>query len=176
MERRQLHVTEPREEDKMRLRLLLIWAIIALAISGCAMPSPTQAPTATPTEAPKVWEYKSETVTYSRECLAEAIRPYRGDETIMLAVEIAQGDSALALANIQQLLCDATVSAVTVSRITDAYAACADRFEDTYLNEMGSQGWEMVSLSTLEETVPGGQWCRSVTVDYGFEVAWKRIK
>jgi hypothetical protein len=39
-------------------------------------------------------------VTYSRECLAEAIKPYRGDETIMLAVEIARGDSALVLANI----------------------------------------------------------------------------
>jgi hypothetical protein len=57
-----------------------------------------------------------------------------------------------------------------------AYATCADKFEDTYLNEMGRQGWEMLSLSRLEETVPGGQWCRSATVRYGFEVAWKRVK
>jgi hypothetical protein len=57
-----------------------------------------------------------------------------------------------------------------------AYATCADRFEDIYLNEMGQQGWEMVSISRLEETLPGGQWCRSVTVGYGFEVAWKRVK
>jgi hypothetical protein len=51
-----------------------------------------------------------------------------------------------------------------------------DRFENTYLNEMGSQGWEMVKTSRLEETVPGGQWCRSVTVGYGFEVVWKRVR
>jgi hypothetical protein len=57
-----------------------------------------------------------------------------------------------------------------------AYVICATEFEDTYLNEMGSQGWEMVSLRRLEETVPGGQWCRSLTVGYGFEVAWKRVK
>ena len=57
-----------------------------------------------------------------------------------------------------------------------AYATCADRFEDAYLNEMGRQGWEMVSLSRLEETVPGGQWCRAITVGYGFEVAWKWVK
>ena len=57
-----------------------------------------------------------------------------------------------------------------------AYATCAAEFEDTYLNEMGSQRWEMASLSTLEETVPGDQWCRGVTVGHGFEVAWKRIK
>jgi hypothetical protein len=178
MRHRQLQSTETRKRGKMKLRLLLLWAIIALAISGCTAPIPTQAPTATATEAaPKEWEYKSETVTYSRECLAEAIKPYRSDETIMLAVQIARGDSALALANIQQLLCvDTTVSPVTVNKITDAYATCAAEFEDTYLNEMGRQGWEMVSLSRLEETVPGGQWCNSITVVYGFEVAWKRLK
>ena len=56
------------------------------------------------------------------------------------------------------------------------YATRAAEFEDSDLNEMGSQGWEMVNISTLEETVPGSQWCRSVTVGYGFEVAWKRSK
>ena len=34
----------------------------------------------------------------------------------------------------------------------------------TYLNGMGRQGWEMVSLSTLEEAVPGSEWCQGVTV------------
>ena len=53
------------------------------------------------------------------------------------------------------------------------YMICADSFEDTYLNEMGQQGWEMVNISTLEKTVPGSEWCRGVTVGYGFEVAWK---
>jgi hypothetical protein len=48
-----------------------------------------------------------------------------------------------ALANIQQLVCvDTSVSEVTVGKITDAYAACADRFANTYLNEMRQQGWE----------------------------------
>ncbi len=53
---------------------------------------------------------------------------------------------------------------------------CADRSENTQLYEMGRQGWEMVSLSKLEETVPGGQWCRGVMVGYGFEVVWKRVR
>ncbi len=39
------------------------------------------------------------------------------------------------------------------------YLTCADKFEDAYLTEVGRQGWGMVSRSTLEETVPGGEWC-----------------
>ena len=38
------------------------------------------------------------------------------------------------------------------------------------------EGWHVVSLSKLEETVPGGEWCRGVTVGSGFEVAWKGVK
>ncbi len=162
---------------RMKLRQVFFWAILALAISGCTVASVTEVPKETPTEAPKVWEYKSETVTYSRECLAEAIKPFRGDQTIMLAVEIARGDSALAFSNVQQLICfDDSVSPATLQQIANTYATCADRLEDTYLNEMGSQGWEMVSFSRLEETTPDSQWCRGVTVDYGYEVAWKRVR
>ena len=62
------------------------------------------------------------------------------------------------------------------AQFASPYATCAAEFEDAYLNEMGSQGWEMVNMSKLEQTVPGSQWCRSVTVGYGFEVAWKRVK
>jgi hypothetical protein len=56
------------------------------------------------------------------------------------------------------------------------YLTCAAEFEDTYLNEMGQQGWEMVILSKLKATSPGGEWCRGVTVGYGLEVVWKRVK
>ena len=47
-------------------------------MSGCAVGDAT--------EAPKEWEYRSETVTYSEDCLAEAIEPFSDDETIEVLV------------------------------------------------------------------------------------------
>jgi hypothetical protein len=44
---------------------------------------------------------------------------------------------------------DTSVSEVTVGKITDAYATCADKFEDAHVNEMGRQGWEMVNVATV---------------------------
>ena len=66
----------------MKLHLVLIGVVFMLAIGGCTA---------------KEWEYKSETVTYSDKCLAEAVKPFSSDETIQLSVQIAQRDSALAL-------------------------------------------------------------------------------
>ena len=150
----------------MKGRMKLFFGIVlVLAVSACTV-----------SEAPKEWEYRSEIVTYSDECLAEAIEPFGNDETIKNSVQMAQGDSALALANTQQAACFDHLSSESAQKIVEAYVGCARRFEETYLAEMGQQRWEMVSLSKLEETVPGGQWCRDLIVGYGFDVAWKRVK
>ena len=51
-------------------------------------------------------------------------------------------------------------------RVAAPDLGCADPVENALLNEMGRQGWGMVNLGRLEETVPGSEWCRGVTVGY----------
>ena len=79
--------------------------------------------------------------------------------------------------DIQQMLCySENLSPDRVQKIVNAYATCAAKFEETYLNEMGRQGWEMVNTRKLEAEFPDDLGCQGVTVGYGFEVAWKQVK
>lgn len=61
--------------------------------------------------------------------------------------------------------------------ISDKYVQCGQDVFQASSIEMGDEGWETIGYERLQFTSPAvGQYYGGVTIDYGYEVMWKRPK
>jgi hypothetical protein len=126
---------------------------------------------------PQQWEYKTETFLYDEVCATEVLTPYQDNDVVRQDIVGNHGYSREAVAALWLFLPYVDYMPQSqVERILADYARCGEDAFNDYINEMGKQGWEMVSSEHLQITEPGGQWISDITVGYGYEISWKRPK
>lgn len=118
------------------------------------------------------WEYKPEMLLYDEPCVKEALTGVQND--------VVGAAAKYAYLPRQQLgfvlqAGDSSLSQATIGLISTKYSECSHKVLSEYSNRMGDAGWEMISLEQEHYMVPGyNTLLPSISVDYGYEIMWKR--
>ena len=145
-------------------------------------PEPSQVRTQAGPAAPTKWEYKLDVVTYDAECAAKAIEPYKSEK---LVTDLQKNYGVSSLGNRfglallwQRGSIGESMPKGAMDQILAVYTQCGASTFDTYAKKMGDDAWEMVSYKQLEYTLSPSSslGLAATTVDYGYEIMWKRPK